>query len=216
MQLIQTPQPDDLSWQRGIDAYRWMSMSPERRAEADQAAYVADVLGFAAELEAIATSEVQLAVAVAEVEAFRLKYINWQTILWAAKSRTASPMVTGPARFPVARNNKAMDAEQKKITAFLDWLKKASKGAAQRVQRAGQTIIDQPPAAASESVTVAGVEIVKNFELERVQILFGGKPDAETIAALKGEGWNWSPRNMAWQRKLTDAAFRSANRIVAA
>jgi hypothetical protein len=35
------------------------------------------------------------------------------------------------------------------------------------------------------------------------------------IQALKGSGWNWSPRNSAWQRKLTDAAFRSAKQIAA-
>ena len=65
----------------------------------------------------------------------------------------------------------------------------------------------------AESFEVNGVQIVKNFDLDRVQIIFDGKPDGETIAALKGSAWNWSPRNKAWQRKLTNAAFLSAERI---
>jgi len=47
------------------------------------------------------------------------------------------------------------------------------------------------------------VKIINNHEQERVQILFGGKPDSETIAKLKKNGYRWSPKNKAWQRKNT-------------
>lgn len=61
-----------------------------------------------------------------------------------------------------------------------------------------------------------GVRIVANHSEDRVQIFFPEKPNAEMIAKLKGEAWNWSPRNGAWQRKLTEAAKQSAKRIVGA
>ena len=38
----------------------------------------------------------------------------------------------------------------------------------------------------------------------------------ETIKALKGAGWNWSPKNTAWQRMITDATMRSARKIAGA
>lgn len=59
-----------------------------------------------------------------------------------------------------------------------------------------------------------GGEIVKNAELNRLQILFDDIPDEETRAALKKNGFRWSPANKAWQRQLTDAAERAARAIL--
>jgi hypothetical protein len=60
-----------------------------------------------------------------------------------------------------------------------------------------------------------GVKIVCNAAIDRVQIVFDQKPDAAMIASLKSEAWNWSRREGAWQRKLTEAAKQSAKRIIA-
>ncbi|MDZ4858041.1 MAG: hypothetical protein SGI88_03590 [Candidatus Hydrogenedentes bacterium] len=58
-----------------------------------------------------------------------------------------------------------------------------------------------------------GVEIVVNPQADRVQIIFAAKPSVEIIGKLKAEAWNWSPREGAWQRKLTEAAKYSAKRV---
>ena len=63
-------------------------------------------------------------------------------------------------------------------------------------------------------IEVDGVSIVSNPQLDRVQILFDTVPDYETRSRLKAEGWNWSRREGAWQRKRTAAAVESAKRIV--
>jgi len=60
------------------------------------------------------------------------------------------------------------------------------------------------------------VQIVTNYALERIQMFFPGKPDDETRAKLRGAGWNWSPRNGAWQRMITPNTMRSAQQIAAA
>lgn len=39
------------------------------------------------------------------------------------------------------------------------------------------------------------------------------KPDQETRALLKANGFRWSPRNEAWQRQLTNAARHAARYI---
>lgn len=59
-----------------------------------------------------------------------------------------------------------------------------------------------------------GVEIIANAQADRVQIVFGQKPDAAMIVSLKKEGWKWSPSQGVWQRKLTEAAKFSAKRLV--
>lgn len=67
------------------------------------------------------------------------------------------------------------------------------------------------PAAAEEH---DGFQIVRNAEQNRLQIIFDGKPDEDTRAALKSNGFRWSPRNNAWQRQLTDNAERAARRAL--
>ena len=44
-----------------------------------------------------------------------------------------------------------------------------------------------------------GGQIVRNIDLNRLQILFDAIPDADTRAALKQNGFRWSPKNQAWQ-----------------
>ena len=55
-----------------------------------------------------------------------------------------------------------------------------------------------------------GFQIVRNVEIDRLQILFEDIPDADTRTALKSNGFRWSPRYKAWQRQLTDNAERAA------
>ena len=60
-----------------------------------------------------------------------------------------------------------------------------------------------------------GGEVVVNIGENRLQIVFDGKPDADLRAELKCKGFRWAPSQGAWQRQLTDNAFRAARRIKA-
>lgn len=51
--------------------------------------------------------------------------------------------------------------------------------------------------------------VVENAGVMRLQLVFDGKPEAETRAKLKASGFRWSPKNGAWQRQLTDNARRA-------
>lgn len=66
----------------------------------------------------------------------------------------------------------------------------------------------------AENTKFDGGEIVRNLEADRLQILFDEKPDEETRAALKANGFRWSPRYNAWQRQLTANAESAARRIL--
>lgn len=51
--------------------------------------------------------------------------------------------------------------------------------------------------------------VVENTGIMRLQLVFDGKPEAETREKLKANGFRWSPKNGAWQRQLTGNARRA-------
>jgi hypothetical protein len=207
--LLHAPCPGDLRRQDGINAYEWMSFHPDRAADRDIAAYVDDVNDFAAHCAQVALSDEQRSAAAQEVERYRLGYINHLTDVWSASSRCASPMITGPARFPVERNRKHLATHEKRSREFFEWREKARKAAIRNIGKVGQPEPERDDRA-SETEEVNGVRIVRNYGLDRVQLIFAGKPDDETRGRLKSSGWHWSPRESAWQRKLTNNAIYNA------
>lgn len=58
-----------------------------------------------------------------------------------------------------------------------------------------------------------GGEVVINKDVNRVQIIFDGKPDPDVRNELKSEGFRWAPSQGAWQRQLTDNALRAVKRL---
>ncbi len=61
-----------------------------------------------------------------------------------------------------------------------------------------------------------GFRVVRNTDIMRLQFLFDGKPDEQTRAFLKSNGFRWAPSQMAWQRQLTANAERAANKVAEA
>src|SRR5690606_34394158 len=59
-----------------------------------------------------------------------------------------------------------------------------------------------------------GATVVDNLEAERIQIFFDEKPDEDVRKELKRQGWRWSPKACAWQRKRTTNAVQSARHIL--
>jgi len=69
-------------------------------------------------------------------------------------------------------------------------------------------------AAPVADTTINGAIIRENTELNRLQIIFDGKPPAELRAKLKSRGFRWAPSQGAWQRQLTPAARQAARFIL--
>ena len=57
-------------------------------------------------------------------------------------------------------------------------------------------------------------KIVRNSEVDRIQLIFDGKPEAEVRTILKSNGFRWSPRFTAWQRHLNNNGERAALRAM--
>ena len=58
-----------------------------------------------------------------------------------------------------------------------------------------------------------GGRVEVNKEGNLLQIFFNDKPDKETRAALKSNGFRWSPSVGAWQRQLNDNAIYAEDRL---
>ena len=56
-------------------------------------------------------------------------------------------------------------------------------------------------------------EIEVREEDNRVQMVFPGKPDAETRKMLKSEGFRWAPSTGAWQRQASPQAWYKARAL---
>lgn len=174
-------------------AYTWSYMNPEKHAARTCQMYDQHI----AELTALG----------GDIEKYERLFLAWL----AAESRCASPMVTGPAKFPVERNRKAMDSARKKWGALEYFLNKT-----RNPRPAGPMRTELDYAIEEKRYTIGDVEIWQNVEQNRLQIIYPGKPDAETIERLKRNGYKWSPRNTAWQRQLTPNALRSLKTVLSA
>lgn len=73
---------------------------------------------------------------------------------------------------------------------------------------------EQQAAEPQTNTAFDGGRIVRNIDRNRLQILFDAIPSADTRAALKQNGFRWSPKNQAWQRQLTDNAERAARQVL--
>ena len=52
-----------------------------------------------------------------------------------------------------------------------------------------------------------------NTDMNRLQIFFDERPDADKCSQMKSHGFKWAPSQGAWQRQLTDNAIYSAGRL---
>lgn len=59
-----------------------------------------------------------------------------------------------------------------------------------------------------------GVTVVENTDIDRLQIMFDGKPDESIRNILKSNGFKWAPSQSAWQRQLTSNAKYALKRIL--
>lgn len=196
----------------GIDKFagnwNWRSHSPKQRAESAVSAAVDDIGdGIAALTERGATPE--------QVEEWTAKAIRLWLTYQAAGARTANPMITGPANFPVARNQKAMAAERKRGEEYYAFAHRPFAWLEHQTRRAEKAALSAEAATIEHrTIKFEGVKLVQNTTLDRIQLLFDGKPEAETITYLKREAFRWSPREGAWQRQNTNNGVQAAYRVL--
>lgn len=84
------------------------------------------------------------------------------------------------------------------------------------IKRVKQRIETLEAVKASKSIEEEhdGYTYRENTEAMRVQLRFDGKPDDETRALLKRNGFRWAPSQGVWQRQLNDNGKYAAHRVM--
>lgn len=305
------PPPDgiyieDIDYEAARRAFRGTSMRPEKRGRTQVLEHRNELVNLHRELAQGRTPD--------QLEYFNERWLNFVQRYTKLKydylrhhGSLMSTMVTGPARFPVRRQQKLRDQNDKKLKAFIDYWNKFVKsvkrdkgiypenapkevirsGADDAVERLRKEIDDRialqekyklankilrkttkdeafkevglSPAwvaknldpytnkariapylltnnnqninrlkkrlAAEEKTQVTrkdgpiaqtfpGGRVEENHVDNRLRIFFDDIPSAEDRRKLKKNGWRWSPKNVAWQRQLTDNAWRSATSLL--
>jgi hypothetical protein len=193
---------NDISLETASRAFYNMSHSPEKRGASVVSVYIKTIgalANFIADNDKNGQGQQVF-------DDLRQKYLRKTLDYLAAQSRCASPMITGPARFPVERNNKAMASMDKKCDAMIYLHHRLQTLAL----RGLQPVICQE----ANTETFAGLKVVRNKDVDRLQLLFSGKPSDTTRDLLKKNGFKWSPRFTAWQRQLTENAEKSLQRLM--
>lgn len=187
--------------------FSWRSHSPERRAQSAVTDYANEMTSALAGLAAAGASP-------EECEQWAEGYVRKWLAYQHAGSRTANPMVTGPANFPADRNRKRMETEHKRSVEFSEYAGGWKAWLARRARSAEKAAASEAAKGMQfEEHQIGDVRLVRNTAIDRIQFLFPGKPDDETRQQLKRNGFRWSPREGAWQRQLTNNGIDAARRI---
>ena len=162
------------------------------------------------------------------------KYVSAVKEWWGKEAKCASPMIVGPANFPVERQRKRRESankanekmaeiftsliratEPKKKYTPQEEIKRLRECAAsacwsserKRYATAADKLEAEQAAGTVEVVLPSGVRIMEDKEAMRLKIFFTcGKPSQEVIDLLKKHAFKWAPSTGAWQRQLTDNA----------
>ncbi len=192
-----------------ISSFNWRTFSPEKRARQSLDDAAQSALNGIAAIKAVAGDKTP-ALVMAWFPRFVAKWAKYQF----AGARCANPMITGPARFPADRNRKRMDVERKRGDEYLDFANGAAEWTRRQIALAERrAVIAAAPVVEGEGF--AGGRYVENVDLDRVQLVFDGKPDPDVIAKLKQQAFRWAPSLGAWQRQLTPNGIRAARAVLA-
>lgn len=111
-------------WDKAVRAFENTSFSPEERAALYIREYEETLLG---DLKKLPEDE---------HKEYTEKFRTWVVTLFDKHSRILSAMITGPARFPSSRNEKANNSYDKAVTEFSEWREKYSRRVAKRIEAA--------------------------------------------------------------------------------
>lgn len=149
------------------------------------------------------------------LSAWQTKFIRLWTDYQRSGARVMSWFITGPARFPVERNRKRMEIERRRSDEFYAHANGAAEWVRRRLRSAEKTALSEQAAQVEHAATeFPGGRLVRNTTLDRIQLVFDGKPESDVIAELKSRAFRWSPREGAWQRQLTRNGVWAAEAVV--
>lgn len=178
----------DVDRQLASAAHSGTSHTPELRAKQEAQDYSNHMMQFRNRLSKLETPENKEQIEQA-FQHYRETYRNKNAARLAAKSRVLSWMVTGPANFPNARNQKRSDAADNRTAELVEWAESARAAIIRKFTSGGPISSDMPDAPkaiqseldaakAKQAMMVAANKIYRN----------GSLSDAEKVDKLVALG----------------------------
>ncbi len=157
--------PDDLDGELARRAHAGTSFDPEKRGRAHQEDYARHLNTMHEEMSLLAAGPEQKAAMEAAMADYRDGYKQRYTAWLEAKSRVMSPMISGPARFPVARMEKRNQTERKRLQELIDYQKRGKTAMVRRISGAAlpETQRNQALAGLTKAID-RDVEVVKDID----------------------------------------------------
>jgi hypothetical protein len=143
--------PEDVDLAVATRAHAGTSMTPEVRGQSYVQGYVQDMEALVARFAPFATeaNRDQLA---ADLEAYRVKYLTLMNRYLYSHSAVMSTLVTGPAKFPTARNQKRSDWADTHRNRWVEFMEKGRDRLLKRydpreIAKAGRVVYSDDPEA---------------------------------------------------------------------
>lgn len=167
---------DDIPRDLAERAHAGMSMVPDKRAEQDRNDYVQHIRSVCESLSGLCKTDDDRELLLTEMERYRQGYRRRLLLVLSAQSRVMSPMITGPARFPVRSNEKRCSSFENRSRELIEWSKRAI-GRISRLLRGPVSISSDAPdavqqlqakidaATARQSLMIAANKIYRNTKL---------------------------------------------------
>jgi hypothetical protein len=177
--------------EKASNAHYWTSFSPERRGEAmikDYSEELQEDINF---LQAQSIPE-------DIIQDYKTRYENLFASWLHAKGNCISSMITGPARFPVRRAEKANRSEERHYEVFREWRERAKKAIIRK---------SQPVKTFTSEIERYKAELTamqKNHELmkEGNKRIKAANKSGEDISDYLKETFNVAPHMIEWSMKF--------------
>ena len=207
----------DVSYELAYNAYRGTSFSPDKRAKEEQIDFARYMNGVYEELKALVKYPEQEPVFVNELNRYKEGYLKRLNALLSAKSRCMSSMITGPANFPFARNQKRLDVEHKRLEELLTWDKK--------VKYAIKTkLLAAIPADVQASKELESLKVYIRCQIQTINaIKRGEEPGLDKalfvssltgkLTRLAGSNLNLAQEGLRFLQSLPDSPIAKRNKI---
>lgn len=112
---------------RAVRSYYWTSFSPEKRGEQLIKDYSEEL---AEDMSELKTANIDDEV----INDYKARYERYFSSYLSAKSNTFSAMITGPAKFPTRKHEKANRSERRHYEVFREWRERAKKAIVRKSQ----------------------------------------------------------------------------------
>jgi hypothetical protein len=139
-------------------------------------------------------------------ERYKAGYIKRFVAYLSSRTRIASAMIVGPANFPTERMRKRNDVAHNREGEFYQF-REHSLEAIKRLERRKGKIV------ATDEV-FGDIILRHNRPIDRIQVIFDGKPSPQVIQLMKSRAFKWSPTQKAWQRQLTVNGITAAKQVI--